>query len=1549
MYDISIVVPVRNEERNIHKLCEHIHASMVSAHCTYEIIMVDDKSTDGTASIAATLVKKYPLTFYTKLGNQGKGYSIIEGASYAKSSVICMIDADLQYNPKHIPEMLQILKENHEVGLVVADRKDHKSGIIRRLASKLISFTLGTVLFGMHLDIQSGLKVFRKGIIKHLDMRAIGPWSLDIPLLQTTRELGYTIKQVPIMFDARTEGESKIHFVKSTSEIVLNALKLRISQKRIHHVDPHTEDSMIGAGVYHNRKKYITHSTLSHHNSAIKTLHGWQKTAVMSLLGLVAFGLFLNVSNTIIVAFALLNVMYFMDVFFNLYMTMKTLYTSTEIVSTDTEIENLIDKDLPVYTVLCPLYKEANIIPQFVDAMSKLEWPKSKLDVMLLLEEDDVATIQAAKDAHLPSFIRIVVVPHSLPKTKPKATNFGLAYAKGEYVVIYDAEDIPDVYQLKKAYLAFQKSPSHVVCLQAKLNYYNPHQNLLTRFFTAEYSLWFDLVLPGLQSIEAPLPLGGTSNHFRKEMLIQLEGWDSFNVTEDCDLGIRLARYGYQTAIIDSVTMEEANSNLRNWINQRSRWIKGYMQSYLVHMRAPRTFYRENIRDFFLFQMVVGGKVLALFVNPIMWIMSIAYFMSRSHYGLIIEKIFPGPVLYMAVISLVLGNFVYLYYYMIACAKREHYALVKHVFLIPLYWLAMSYAGYKALSELFYKPHFWQKTTHGLHLKPAVAAKDAVKSAAVPTAPTGASLRGKFAFMYSYGTWGIYLLSIGFSSILNFIFNAYIGRILSFEDLALIGLINGLVALIAIVSGALSTTISYQTGYLTGRFNSSVARLFWRNARKNIFGMSAVLACIWLLLSPFMDMYFNTFSLIPWLFCAPVILVNLLSETDRGYLAGSLRFGSLGIVNISEPLLKLSIVSMLAYLGYPHLGYTAIPLSVTATFFLSWIAAQYANSKQKDSSGKNPSVSFPLKFLLLTFTTALSISFFITSDVLFAKHYLSNIEAGQYAFVTMIGKMIFFLGTFASAFTTPLVSRFEGQGKNSDRILYVTLLVTILLTGIGYLILGHFGWYFGLILFGDKVRVVVPYLPLVTGSLALFTISKVFTDYYLVKKRFIFTLAQIILGFVAVGLIVQRHDSIQDFVLTMSLIWTTHLILNIVLHLYSRDLVSFENKLLNIFYTLRTLKAIPESKQPTSGMRILMFNWRDTKHKWSGGAEVYINELAKRWVQEGNSVTLFCGNGSRNSTHEFIDGIEIYRKGSFSTVYIWAFIYYILKFRGKYDIIIDAENGIPFFTPLYAREKVVLLIHHVHQEVFHRSLIPPLAYFAAFLEAVAMPFVYRHSQVVTVSPSSCDEIVRHKLTKKKPLIIHNGVDIDLYKPGKRSARPVIMYLGRLQYYKSLNIFIRAAAKVLEVNPQARFVIAGEGEERKKLEIFTRKLGISGKVQFLGKVDEKTKVSLFQKAWIFVNPSLMEGWGITTIEANACGTPVVTSRVSGLKDSVKDKRTGFLVPYGDVNAFAEKINELIANEKLHAQMSDESVEWAQTFTWDKSAGKFSTFLKSYATA
>jgi glycosyltransferase XagB len=496
------------------------------------------------------------------------------------------------------------------------------------------------------------------------------------------------------------------------------------SKPKREQIVPFSKEMVIleGQGFHYKGNKFIHHTDLPHQESAFRRFSSPQIASILGIIGIIFLGLLINWHATFVLIIATLTVLYFTDLLFNLFLIIRSFSRTPEIKIPTSEIKKLGDNIWPTYTILCPLYKEWEVIPQFVTAMSHLDYPKNKLQVILILEENDPETIQNARAMKLPKYFEVLIVPHSMPKTKPKACNYALKYAKGEYVVIYDAEDIPDPLQLKKAYLAFTKVSGNVACIQAKLNFYNPHQNILTRAFTAEYSLWFDLVLTGLQSISAPIPLGGTSNHFRTQILKDLKGWDSFNVTEDCDLGIRLVKKGYKTALVDSTTLEEANSDLKNWFNQRTRWIKGYIQTYFVHMRHPKEFLSHWKEPHVItFQLIVGGKILSMFINPLMWIITLTYFIARPIVGTFIESFFPSPVLYMAVFSLVIGNFLYMYYYMIGCAKREYYDIIKYAFLVPFYWLGMSAAAWVAFQEFLVNPHHWSKTKHGLHLGNAKA------------------------------------------------------------------------------------------------------------------------------------------------------------------------------------------------------------------------------------------------------------------------------------------------------------------------------------------------------------------------------------------------------------------------------------------------------------------------------------------------------------------------------------------------------------------------------------------------------------------------------------------------------------------------------------------------------------------------------------------------------------------------------------------------------------------------------------------------------------
>jgi cellulose synthase/poly-beta-1,6-N-acetylglucosamine synthase-like glycosyltransferase len=376
------------------------------------------------------------------------------------------------------------------------------------------------------------------------------------------------------------------------------------------------------------------------------------------------------------------------------------------------QVEALTDAELPTYTVLVPVFKEANIVPQLVGNLGKIDYPADKLEVLVLIEEEDHLTRDAYLGSNPPPNFHIVTIPKGTPQTKPRACNVGLFFASGEYLVIFDAEDAPDPDQLKKCVVAFRRGGPKTVCVQAALNYFNADENALTRMFTLEYNYWFDYMLAGLDAADLPIPLGGTSNHFRTQALIELGGWDPYNVTEDADLGIRASAMGYRVGVVNSTTMEEANTSIPNFIRQRSRWIKGYMQTSLVHARRPLSLIREiGFRRFASFALLIAGTPITfLGVIPLYVLTAVTIFVPTEW----LSPFFPVWLLWITLVNFIIGNSAMVYLSMMGPYKRGTFDLILWSLLNPVYWILHSLASYKALWQLLFKPHYWEKTEHGL-------------------------------------------------------------------------------------------------------------------------------------------------------------------------------------------------------------------------------------------------------------------------------------------------------------------------------------------------------------------------------------------------------------------------------------------------------------------------------------------------------------------------------------------------------------------------------------------------------------------------------------------------------------------------------------------------------------------------------------------------------------------------------------------------------------------------------------------------------------------
>jgi cellulose synthase/poly-beta-1,6-N-acetylglucosamine synthase-like glycosyltransferase len=368
---------------------------------------------------------------------------------------------------------------------------------------------------------------------------------------------------------------------------------------------------------------------------------------------------------------------------------------------------------LPVYTVLVALYREAAVAAQLVAMLKRLDWPASLLDIKLVCEADDRETIEALKAQDLAPHFEIVEVPPGLPRTKPKALSYALAGARGEYLAVYDAEDRPHPGQLREACETFRTGPAELACLQAPLVIGNGGESWISAIFSLEYSALFRAFLPMLARYRLPMPLGGTSNHFKTAILKASDGWDPFNVTEDADLGMRLHRLGYRCGTVRRQTVEDAPTSMAVWTRQRTRWFKGWLQTWLVMMRDPAALVRDmGLPGFLVFQLMIGGMLISSLAHPLMLVFILQWAVllaaspqdGMSLWQLALFWIDFANILGSYAIFLVLG------YSAMTGYERKHLRSCR--IMVPLYWLMVSFAAWRAAIQLKTNPFMWEKTPH---------------------------------------------------------------------------------------------------------------------------------------------------------------------------------------------------------------------------------------------------------------------------------------------------------------------------------------------------------------------------------------------------------------------------------------------------------------------------------------------------------------------------------------------------------------------------------------------------------------------------------------------------------------------------------------------------------------------------------------------------------------------------------------------------------------------------------------------------------------------
>lgn len=442
--------------------------------------------------------------------------------------------------------------------------------------------------------------------------------------------------------------------------------------------------------------------------SAKTTFHKPQLILILLIVAIVVFFTFNHTEHAMPVFFVFFTCFYSAMVLLRGYLLSH--YEPEQTHSYDLIPSN--DDDLPIYSVLVALYKESNQIEQLTQNLWGLDWPKEKLDIKLICEADDLETITAIENAKLPACFELILVPPAKPRTKPKALNYALPLCHGEYLVLYDAEDMPSPGQLRQAYLKFQYEDEKLICLQAPLRIHNHKQNWLTSMFAIEYITLFNGMLPILANWGVPIPLGGTSNHFKLKELKEIGGWDPYNVTEDADLGIRLFREGYKSSTITLPTYEEAPPRFIPWIKQRTRWLKGWMQTILVHNRNPIHFITDlGFKNAIAFHLLITSIVISMLIHPFFIVATLIHVLNM---GSIYMSNYDGILNTASIFNLVGGYTTYALLAYAVLQKSQNKPASVLLFTLPIYWLMISLAGWRALVHLILMPHRWEKTPHGL-------------------------------------------------------------------------------------------------------------------------------------------------------------------------------------------------------------------------------------------------------------------------------------------------------------------------------------------------------------------------------------------------------------------------------------------------------------------------------------------------------------------------------------------------------------------------------------------------------------------------------------------------------------------------------------------------------------------------------------------------------------------------------------------------------------------------------------------------------------------
>jgi cellulose synthase/poly-beta-1,6-N-acetylglucosamine synthase-like glycosyltransferase len=713
---VSVIVPASNDKRWLGECFQRVADTLRGTEYGYEILVVDDGSRDGSAEYVRSVEGSMPVKLVVKHGPKGRAESIKEGLDQATGGLVVLLDPDLRFASESFIDMLRSL-ETDEV--VVANRSKYPF-LAYAFFSKVYRWFFGRLLLSVDADIRSGLKMFRRSLLSSLrfDPDFDPTLGFDAFLLYHAKRAGWSIKVVQVQYTRPMFHHGVWGSVASRVSLAIGVMAIiwrRMLRWFFPFLFPPQPQEYFEAG-FTNINDYLflapEQSAKGHLTREVYFLIFYAFLGVVTYFWIIELFLGRSFAWSFFFHIAIIQ---FVLVIFKLYVVWITFRLPPQPPRMLTEDER---STLPTISVILPVYKEKEIIPQLCERMGSMDYPIDKLDMIFIFESGDDETIQAFLDHPKPAHFKGLVSPDVRPKTKPKALNVALRETKGEYLVIFDAETLPEPDQFMKAMSAFRNDPTldYVHC---RIDVYNPDVNWITKMYAAEFAFFYNFFLPGLATVHSPTPISGHSVYFRREQLIRIGGWDAYNLAEDCDVGIRLFRNGYKNAtVLDSYSWEQSTTNLRDWIKQRTRWMQGFVQTSMVNLRFPALLWKDlgGLRNFLMFMFHVPGGVFLNGINLAQWCMLGFWYFTRDPY---IQTIFTDVLLYLSVVSFGIANVAFTYFNLVGLFYRRYYSIVPMALLSFLYWLMLSLATSRAILRFFRQESTWDKTNHPLMSLPA--------------------------------------------------------------------------------------------------------------------------------------------------------------------------------------------------------------------------------------------------------------------------------------------------------------------------------------------------------------------------------------------------------------------------------------------------------------------------------------------------------------------------------------------------------------------------------------------------------------------------------------------------------------------------------------------------------------------------------------------------------------------------------------------------------------------------------------------------------------